>query len=82
MVLPIAPLEASMCCGQLFLCIIQAVQLLQAEVAPHYIQLQYCIIINSIQQFCATLTGKQNSYWSSGRGCFFHMLFNTHETTC
>lgn len=58
MVLPIAPLEASMCCGQLFLCIIQAVQLLQAEVAPHYIQLKYCIVINGIQQFCATLTEK------------------------
>lgn len=58
MVLSIAPLEASLRCGQLFLCIIQAVQLFQAEVAPHYIQLQYCIVINCVQQLCAALTGK------------------------
>lgn len=58
MVLPIAPLEAPVGCGQLFLCIIQAIQLFQAEVAPHYIQLQDCIVINCVQQLRAALTGK------------------------
>lgn len=71
MVLSVAPLEASLSHGQLFLCIIQAVQLLQAEVAPHYVQLQHCIVIHSVQQFWATLTGKHNNHWASGRGCLF-----------
>lgn len=78
MVLPIAPLEAPLCCGQLFLCIIQAVQLLQTEVAPHYVQLQHCVIINCVQQLCATLTGKINHYFLSHPP---PPLFNIHKTT-
>ena len=77
-VLPIAPLEAPMCCGQLLLCIIQAVQLLQAEVAPHYIQLQHRVIVNSIQQFCATLTGKWHHYFDFWVSL---LTFSTHFST-
>lgn len=58
MVLPVAPLEATVCGGQFFLGIIQAVQLLQAKVAPHYVQLQHRVIINGVEQFCAALTAK------------------------
>jgi hypothetical protein len=41
---------------QLFLCIIKAFQLFQAEVTPHNVQLEDCIVVHSVQQLFALTT--------------------------
>lgn len=43
---------------QLFLCIIKAFKLFQAEVAPHDVQLEDCIVVHSVQQLFALTTGE------------------------
>lgn len=44
---------------QFSFCIVKAFQLLQAEVTPHYVQLENRVVINRVQEFSATLTGRE-----------------------
>ncbi|EDL99340.1 rCG24364 [Rattus norvegicus] len=55
-ILPVTVFKARLGQVQLFLCIIKALQLFQAEVAPHDVQLQDCIVVHSVQQLFALTT--------------------------
>ena len=44
---------------QLLLGIVQALELAQAEVAPHYVQLEHRIVVHRVQQLSAALTARR-----------------------
>lgn len=49
---------------QLLLCIVQALQLFQAEVAPHNVQLENRVVVHSVQQLFALTRRRKLSMWS------------------
>ena len=58
-IFPVTLSEALLGQLQLLLGVVQALQLAQAEVAPHYVQLEHRIVVHCVQQLCAALAAKR-----------------------
>lgn len=63
MILSITVFKALLGQVQLFLCIIKAFELFQAEVAPHDVQLEDRIVVHSVQQLFALTTREGSLSW-------------------
>ena len=58
-IFPVALSKALLGQLQLLLGVVQALQLAQAEVAPHYVQLEHRVVVHRVQQLCAALAAKR-----------------------
>lgn len=62
MIFPVTLSKALLGQLQLLLGIVQALELAQAEVTPHYVQLEHRIVVHRVQQLSATLTAKETGH--------------------
>ena len=62
MIFSVALSEALLGQLELLLRVVQALQLPQAEVAPHCVQLEHRVVVHRLQQLPAALTARQTAF--------------------